>query len=295
MKKCTKTNPTYQVWLNMVSRCLKEDNVNYSKRLIVCERWEVYENFLEDMGVRPSSLHRLTRRNGAQTYSKDTCEWAVRPTRQSEKPKTKREGFLKALGARWDKKDANLVELKIWKGMLYRCFCPKHKSYLLYKDRKPNEDWLDFGNFLRDMGYRPTDKHTLEREDNNLPYSSENCRWATMAEQAVNTSRNRVVQFKGKSLCISEWEKELGLKVGILYYRLKHWPVEVALSNDGQVIAEHKNKMKLNSAKKAKFIEHEGETLSIYQWCKKLNLPYDLVRNRVYSGWSFQRAISQKP
>ena len=81
-----------------------------------------------------------------------------------------------------------------WKSMKSRCLCKSYKSYLYYGARgiKVCDRWLGkhgFENFLADMGDRPLNK-TLDRFPNcRGNYEPGNCRWATLKEQANNTTR----------------------------------------------------------------------------------------------------------
>lgn len=80
------------------------------------------------------------------------------------------------------------AEYKAWINMKARCFNKSDMNYKEYGDRGITvcERWLNFNNFIEDMGMKPTKKHSLDRIDNNGNYEIDNCRWATPKEQIQN-------------------------------------------------------------------------------------------------------------
>lgn len=74
-------SPEYTAWRNMFVRCEELNEIYYeayAKRgITICERWNKFENFYQDMGPKPSAEHSLDRSDNDKGYYKENCRWAT--------------------------------------------------------------------------------------------------------------------------------------------------------------------------------------------------------------------------
>ena len=117
----------------------------------------------------------------------------------------------------------NSSEYRAWSGMIQRCTNKSNPAFSGYGGRGifVCDRWLNsFENFARDMGAKPSPLHSIDRIDNDGPYSPENCRWATRAEQNKNTRRAKRFEFNGKILLLSDIAQAVGIRPDTLRARI---------------------------------------------------------------------------
>jgi len=121
----------------------------------------------------------------------------------------------------------------IWCGMRQRCTDKNCKSFPRYGGRGITvcPEWLDFVPFYEwaiTNGYK--DGLSIDRIDNNLGYSPDNCRWADKIQQNNNTSANHKIIFNGETHTLAEWERLKGYPADTIHTRLKRgWSEEEAI------------------------------------------------------------------
>lgn len=111
---------------------------------------------------------------------------------------------------------------KCWQAMKDRCSNPLAKEAKNYLERGIYvcDRWAEsFENFFADMGNTP-EGLTLDRIDNDLGYSKENCRWATRKEQVVNRRNTRFVTIGGETMCLKDWCRRTGTNYMTVRYRI---------------------------------------------------------------------------
>lgn len=87
-------HPEYAVWKAMIARCNDPKHVSYEKYggsgVQVCDRWmESFQNFIADMGWRPSKSHSIDRIDPNRNYEPDNVKWATGTEQARNKKNTK--------------------------------------------------------------------------------------------------------------------------------------------------------------------------------------------------------------
>ena len=176
----------------------------------------------------------------------------------------------------------NMKEYSIWKGLKTRVLNENSVDADRYSKRGINccERWLNsFEDFYADMGSCP-DGYTIDRVNNDLGYSPENCRWATMKEQSNNRGGfNILIEYNGKTQTLKMWTDELNLNYNTVYNRI----FRSKLSFEDAIKSDPFNRQ----------IELFGESHTLKEWCIIYDIKYQTVINRIHKHkWDIERAIT---
>lgn len=125
-------------------------------------------------------------------------------------------------------------EYCVWQAMIDRCRNPRSQSYAEYGARGIDvcADWKAYPAFIRDMGYRPSDAHSLDRINNDKGYSPDNVRWAPATRQQRNKRDNNRLTVAGVTMLAIEWSESTGINLSTLRARLRTgWTPEQAVGH----------------------------------------------------------------
>jgi len=162
------SSPTYRYWAMLKRHSFNKNTEGYknygAKGIVLCKRWESFNFFVEDVGLKPGERGVFLRRKNEEIgFEPGNCVW--------------------------DKRKSTDKEYKLtytsYRCMLYRCYCVDHVSYVNYgqKGVEVCESWrTSFWNFLKDKGQCPSKDHVLSRVGDKGNYEPGNCFWKLRSE-----------------------------------------------------------------------------------------------------------------
>jgi len=118
-------------------------------------------------------------------------------------------------------------EYRTWCKVKERCYNQNDKRYKDYGGRGilMSDEWRNsYQTFFNDMGVRPSNKHSIERQDNDMGYFNGNCIWAVKKIQDRNKRSNHWEEYNGEKMIIQDWAERLQVDNRLIHAMLKRKP-----------------------------------------------------------------------
>ena len=113
----------------------------------------------------------------------------------------------------------------IWRTMIARCNRPTSSGYRNYGGRgiKVCDRWKDYSLFMKDVGPRPDEDHSLDRIDNDGNYEPGNVRWASRSDQQKNKTTTKFYTDGSFTGTLVECARHLGISKELAHWRWSTW------------------------------------------------------------------------
>lgn len=176
-------------------------------------------------------------------------------------------------------------EYSIWNAMMRRCYNENNFAYKNYGGRGilVCERWHIVGNFINDMGVRPSKNHSIDRIDNNGNYCPENCRWVTQKEQCRNKRTNIIITIKGETNTLSYWCDFFKINRSVIIGRIRNG-----------VLPEDSFFKPVRLVNKNRKFYVNGKNMTVKEMSIYLGIPKGTVETRLSRGWSLDKIINTK-
>lgn len=179
-------------------------------------------------------------------------------------------------------------EYRSWRQIAQRCDNPKHPQYHNYGGRgiKMCQQWYrNFPLFFQHIGPAPSEKHQLDRIDNNGNYEPGNVRWSTPKENCRNKSDNIVFEHNGTTCTLTEHCERAGIRAALINNRIHNLGKSFA-----EALAMGPANVKAHG--KRLFVSWQGERITAAKLAARFNIPRSLFHKRLTKlGWTVQEAI----
>ena len=167
----------------------------------------------------------------------------------------------------------------VYTTMHQRCENPNCDYYDRYggrgiyvcKEWSGENGFSNFREWAMNNGYNPDatkGECTINRIDNDGPYSPDNCEWVNRTVQMNNTSANRYLTYNGETYTVTEWANKLGINFSTIENRLCNgWSVEKTLSTPAE--------------KNITYINYNGDNYSVAEWCYIFGIAQSTISTRI--------------
>lgn len=173
--------------------------------------------------------------------------------------------------------------LGIYDAMLARCYNRNTPSFPRYGGRGITvcDRWYEsFAAFYADMG-DPPEGHQIDRIDNSMGYSPENCRWVTVKQNCRNRRSNVLLDFRGERLTLAELSERTGIKQHTIAWRIRRGGMSVEEAATTPVESQ------------INYITLNGAQVRVIDMAKKLGVKADTILYRINKlGMTPEQAVS---